>query len=125
MLQWVVDALRAKWIFRRARTDDWIRALGIVLYHLGLSLRDTSLVLEGFQRRSHEAVREWYARARCLFQVEAKHRRTIAVDETKVKVQGRWLFLWAAIDVDTWEILDTSVTQERSGFEALCILGAF
>ncbi|MCJ2519760.1 MAG: hypothetical protein LN412_02270 [Candidatus Thermoplasmatota archaeon] len=56
-----MDAPRARGAFRRAGTDDWIRALGIVLYHLGLSLRDTSLVLESLQGRSHEAIREWYA----------------------------------------------------------------
>ncbi len=57
--------------FRRARTDDWIYALGIVCNQLGLSLRDTSLVVEGFVAMSHEALRELYARVRGLFQVEA------------------------------------------------------
>ncbi len=72
--------------------------------------------------RSHEAVREWYARARGLVQVEARKRRAIAVDETKVKVQGQWLYVWAAIDVDIWEVLYTWVSQGRSGFEALRFL---
>jgi len=93
-----------------------------VLYHLGLSLRDTSLVLGSFLARSHEAVRQWYERARELFHVERRPRRTIAVDETKIRVQGEWIYLWAAIDVDTWEILQTWVSQGRSGFEALCFL---
>lgn len=122
MLQWVADALRAKRVFVRARTDDWSRALGIVLYHLGLSLRDTSLVLAAFRERSHEAVREWYQRARALFQVERRERRALAVDETKVKVQGRWMYVWAAIDVETWEVLHTWVSEGRSGFEALCFM---
>ena len=110
MLQWVENALRAKRVFRRARTDDWIRALGIVLYHLGLSLRDTSLVLGSFLARSHEAVRQWYERARELFHVERRPRRAIAVDETKIRVQGEWIYLWAAIDVDRWEVLVTWVS---------------
>ena len=122
MLHWIENALRVKRVFRRARTDEWIRALGIVLYHLGLSLRDTSLVLTNFVARSHEAVRQWYERARELFHVERRPRRTIAVDETKIRVQGEWIYLWAAIDVDTWEILQTWVSQGRSGFEALCFL---
>jgi transposase-like protein len=122
VLQWVVDALRAKRIFLRARTDDFVRALGIVLYHLGLSLRDASLVLEGFVPRSHEAVRQWYERARHLFQVESRSRRAIAVDETKVKIQGRRMYVWAVIDVDTWEILAAWVSQGRSSFEALRFL---
>ncbi len=74
-------------------------------------------MLEGFQKRSHEAVREWYSRARDLFQVEARQRRAIAVDETKIHVQGRWLYLWSVIDVDSWEVLYTWVSHGRSGFE--------
>lgn len=76
-----------------------------MLYHLGLSPRDTSLVLEVFQARSYETVRGWYQRAIGLFLVEAWRRRTVAVDETKVKVQGRWLDLRAAVDAETWEVL--------------------
>ncbi len=79
-------------------------------------------MLEGFVTRSHEAVREWYARARCLFQVETRKRRAIAVDETKVKVQRQCLYVWAAIDIDTWEVLYTWVSQGQSGFEVLVFL---
>ncbi len=67
-------------------------------------------------------MREWYSRARALFQVASRPRRAIAVDETKIKVQGRWLYLWAAVDVDTWEVPATWVSQGRSGFEALGFL---
>jgi hypothetical protein len=28
----------------------------------------------------------------------------MAIDETKIKLNGRWQYLWAAIDVDSWEI---------------------
>jgi transposase-like protein len=27
------------------------------------------------------------------------------IDETKVKVEGRWYYLWAAIDTDNREVL--------------------
>ena len=118
MLQHVEDALRERRIFRRARTDDWVRALGIVLYHLGLSLRDASLVLDGFTPRSHEAVRQWYERARFLFEVRRARRRTLAIDETKVKVQGTWMYVWAAIDVDTWEVVASWASFSRSNFES-------
>jgi transposase-like protein len=118
VLQHVEDALKAKRIFRRARTDDWVRALGIVLYHLGLSLRDTSLVLDNFEPRSHEAVRQWYERARFLFEVRTVKRRALAVDETKVKVQGKWMYVWAAIDVDTWEVVAAWASFARSFLES-------
>ena len=117
LLQRVEDALREKRIFRRARTDDRIRALGIVLYHLGVSLRDTSLVLERFTPRSHEAVRQWYERARFLFEARRTRRRALAVDETMVKVKGIWMYVWAAIDVDTWEVVTAWASFSRSNFE--------
>jgi transposase-like protein len=34
-----------------------------------------------------------------------KPRRLIAIDETKTKLNGEWLYIWAAIDMDTKEIL--------------------
>lgn len=101
MLQHVENVLRERRVFRRAWIDDWVRALGIVHYHLGLSLRDTSLLLDHFTPRSHEAVRQWYERSRGLFSVRVEHRRAVAVDETKINVQGKWMFVWAAIDIDT------------------------
>ncbi len=44
------------------------------------------------------------------------------MDETRIKVQGRWLYLWSVIDVDSWEVLHTWVSQGRSGFETLGFL---
>jgi transposase-like protein len=37
--------------------------------------------------------------------VEAKPRRMVAVDETKIKADKEWCYVWAAIDVDTRELL--------------------
>jgi putative transposase len=99
-----------------------VKALGIVIYHLGPSLRDTSLVLDHFTPRSHEAVRQWYERARVLFETRVERRRAIAIDETKINVQGKWMYVWAAIDIDTWEVLCTWVSQGRSGLEAISFL---
>jgi len=31
---------------------------------------------------------------------EKKHRRAVAVDETKVKLENQWIYIWNAIDVD-------------------------
>ena len=46
---------------RRERTPVWAIALALVLYHLGLSLRKTALLLEAFGvERSHVAVWYWY-----------------------------------------------------------------
>jgi putative transposase len=122
LLHWVWDALEHRKVFRRERKTNWLRALGIVLYHLGLSLRDASMVLCLFDEASHEAVREWYGKARALFEARRRPRRALAVDETKVKVRGRWMYVWAAIDVDRWEVLATWITEGRSMFEASSFL---
>ncbi|RLF28613.1 MAG: hypothetical protein DRN08_03460 [Thermoplasmata archaeon] len=52
------------------------------------------------------------------FPDEKAFRRVIAIDETKVKINSKWHIFWAAIDVDTWEILGIWITQGRASFEA-------
>jgi hypothetical protein len=75
-----------------------------------LSLRDLAeMFLERGFEFTHEAVRDWEARfapliADCL---RAKRRgqagRSRCVDETYVRVKGRWCYLYRAIDRDgTW-----------------------
>jgi putative transposase len=122
MLQLVEDALEHKRVFRRAGKSNWLRSLGIVLYHLGLSLRDCSTVLFNFGEASHEAIRKWYLRCRELFLPKRRKRGAIAVDETKIKIQGKWMYIWAAIDIDTWDVLATWASQGRSGLEALSFI---
>jgi putative transposase len=46
-------------------------------------------------------------------------RRSVAIDETKQKVNGRQLFVWSAIDVDTKELLATYASYQRSSIAAL------
>jgi transposase-like protein len=57
-----------------------------------------------------------------LFQGGRRTRRAIAVDETKVRAQGQWLYVWAAIDVETREARVARASRGRSGFEALRFL---
>ena len=53
---------------------------------------------------------------------ERRYRRCIAVDETKVKIERRgepiYLFLWAARDVDTKEVLTFRASLTRSSLDA-------
>ena len=118
MLSYLEELLEAKNIFERKRKKTSSRALGILLYHFGVSLRNCREVISSFELVSHEAVRLWYHKTEGLFSVEKAFRRVIAIDETKVKIKGKWHILWAAIDVDTWEILGVWVTQGRASFEA-------
>jgi len=101
LLLHVEELLEAKNVFERNRTPLQIRALGIVLYHLGLSLRNCSMVLTSFIPVSHESVRLWYHRSYQLFTVKKRYREIIAVDETKIKIHGRYHLLRAAIDINT------------------------
>jgi putative transposase len=119
MLQWVENALIHNGVFVRNRKSNRVRALGITMYHMGLSLRDTSTILGYFGGASHEAIRNWYGRCKDIFTVKSRKRRAIAIDETKIKIQGKWMFIWAAIDIDSWEVIATWVSQGRSCFEAL------
>jgi transposase-like protein len=122
MLSHIEELLEAKKIFERNRTPLRIRALGILLYHLGLSLRNCSMVLTSFTPVSHESVRLWYHKSYQLFSVQKRYREVIAVDETKIKINGRQHLLWAAIDINTWEVLGVWITQGRCSLEAYSFL---
>jgi len=72
-----------------------------------------------FEEISHESVRIYYHRLKkILKQPEKKKRRLIAVDETKIKLENRQIFIWSAVDVDTKECLFILATDGRSGFHA-------
>jgi transposase-like protein len=77
-----------------------------------LSLRDLSerLCLTGASR---ESVRIWAHRSSSLFKPSKRARRLVAVDETVLKVNGQICYLWAAIDVDTNEILALYASRGR------------
>lgn len=118
MLPRIEKLLEVKNVFERNRTPLRIRALGILLYHLGLSLRNCSMVLSSFTAVSHESVRLWYHKSQDLFSVNTRYREVIAVDESKIKINGRQHLVWAAIDINTWEVLGVWITQGRCSLEA-------
>ena len=80
------------------------------------------MVLSSFESISYESVRVWYHKSSRLFTVETRYREIIAVDETKIKIHGKNHLLWAAIDINTWEILGVWVTQGRASIEAYSFL---
>ncbi len=93
-------------------------ALAVIAYFGGLSY-DRAGELVG---RSDEAVREWYKRTGPLFKPTKKRRRRVAVDEKVIHAPDGDLYLWAAVDIDTNEILAVAVTQGRSHLEAKSFL---
>ena len=85
-----------------------------------LGLRDVAeLLLERGYEVTHETVREWEFRFAPLLadQLRAKRRRRAGdswyLDETYVKVAGRWCYLYRAIDRDG-ELLDSMLSQHRN-----------
>jgi len=94
---------------------------GALTYHAGASYRKTAALLDV----SHEAVRQWFLRLESLFQPLRQTRPIVAVDETKVSVDGRQVFCWTAVDVQTFEIVHIDVTPDRSGLDACCFSRQF
>ncbi len=94
----------------------------VVFYRLRykLSLRDLAeMFLErGFQF-THEAVRDWEARFAPLLTDQLRARRhgqagiSWHVDETYVKVQGKWCYLYRAIDRDG-NLVDSMLSEKRN-----------
>ena len=84
-----------------------------------LSLRDLS---EMFQERglefSHESVRSWILRFTPILVTELRKRRhgkagmSWYVDETYIKVKGKWAYLYRAIDRDG-ALVDTMLSKTR------------
>ena len=102
----VIDVLLDSFsrLFRHHRYSPLEKLCSVILFVAGLSLRDVS---ERFclTFASRESVRIWAHRSSSLFKPSKRVRRLVAVDETVLKINGRICYLWAAIDVDTGEIL--------------------
>src|ERR1700730_5305179 len=84
-----------------------------------LSLRDlTEMFLVRGYEFTHEAVREWEERFAPLLsgQLKAKRRgqagQSWYVDETYLKINGRWHYLYRAIDRDG-NLVDTMLSETR------------
>jgi transposase-like protein len=106
----VLDSLAS--LFRFHRYSPLEKLYSVVLFIAGLSLRDLSemLCLTGASR---ESVRIWVHRFSSIFRPSRRVRRLVAVDETVLKVNGQTCYLWAAIDVDTNEVLAVYASRGR------------
>lgn len=80
-------------VFLRENTPTERRVLAVFLHHARLSCRQ----IEPFVNRSHE-IRQWFYRLKHLFEHGRRDGQAVAVDETKVKVDSKEAYVWAAID---------------------------
>jgi putative transposase len=111
---------RSGGVLNRTQFPSDVIAL-VVLWRLRykLSLRDLSemFLLRGIVF-SHEAVREWEAKLTLTLAETLRRRRrgkagrSWLVDETYLKVQGRWVYLYRAID-RSGVLLDVMLSETR------------
>ena len=114
---------RSSGVLNRAQYPSDVIAL-VVLWRLRyrLTLRDLSemFLLRGIVF-SHEAVREWEAKLAPTLARELRQRRrgkggagrrSWHVDETYMKVRGRWCYLYRAIDRNG-DLVDTMLSEHR------------
>jgi putative transposase len=93
------------------RTATPVRAFAVRLHETGCSLRETTTILAGLGvERSHGAVWNWVHRlADSGCDPPTAQPSRVAVDETAVKINGEWSWLYAAIDTETTLILDVAL----------------
>ena len=91
------------------RTATPVRAFAVRPHQTGCSLRETTTILaELGVERSHGAVWNWVHRLADSGRDPPTASR-VAVDETAVKVNGEWSWLYAAIDIESKLILDIAL----------------
>jgi putative transposase len=114
---------RSGGVLNRTQYPSDVIAL-VVLWRLRyrLTLQDLSeMFLERGIVFSHEAVREWEAKLTPILTAELRQRRRSKrgagrrswhVDETDLKVRGRWCYLYRAIDRNG-DLVDTMLSEHR------------
>jgi len=97
--------------WERERTATPIRAFAVRLHATGCSLREiTTILAELGVERSHQAVWQWVHRlSDSVPDPPTAQPSRVAVDETAVKINGEWSWVYAAIDIDTKLILDVAL----------------
>jgi len=123
ILEKLIGLLESEHVFERRRKSVMAKALAVYSYHFGLSLRRTSQLISFLEPASHEAVRKWYRRlGRHVPAVKRRRRAVVAIDETKLKIRGHEVFLWAAIDIRSREVVYVGLSSGRTDWEALAFI---
>lgn len=118
MLDYLVEKARQQEVISREDTPLRRRVLATFLYHAGLSYRR----LEPFVERSYEAIRQWFHRLEHLFEADCRARDEVAVDETKIEIDGAEHYVWVAVDCERLKVLVVEVSPGQSGVDASLFL---
>ena len=91
----------------------------LYLYFSGLSLRRASERLSCFVKRNHVSIWNWIQKYRPK-KIKSRERRVseYIVDETILKVNSEYIWLWVAIEPENRQILALNITKERNMFVA-------
>jgi putative transposase len=115
----LLKAVQDAHIFRRNKIALETKVLACLLYLAGLSYRGMTLQT-GIIPACYRSVHYWVQQLKCITsRVPKRVRRFVAIDETKQKVNGRQLFVWSAIDIESKELLAVYASYQRSSFTAL------
>jgi transposase-like protein len=110
----LLKAVQDGHVFRRNKRPLGTKVLACLLYMSGLSYRAMTYQT-GIIPGSHVAVHYWVHRLEGMVSaVPRRERKIVAVDETVVKLQGRPVYVWGAIDVDTKELLAVYASYGRA-----------
>lgn len=78
--------------------------------------------IDQFVSRSNVAVHDCFHQLAYLFEPDRDCLPAIAVDETKLDIENQEVHIWAAVDVDIFEILHVEVSPGGSSLDALLFL---
>src|SRR6056297_4133453 len=110
--------------WQRERTATPVRAFAVRLHAAGCSLRETAAILGllGVER-THGAIWSWVHRlADSVGDPPSATPTRVAVDETAVRINGEWSWVYAAIDLETKVLLDAAVFGRRGADPAAAFL---
>lgn len=120
MIQWLVELAKDLNLWVRERIPYALKAEAVLLVLAGMSLADAArhLSMKGHRvarKNVGEWVKDFQVVQNWIATTPKKKRRTVALDETKIKINGEEAFIWGAIDVETKEILALEVSWLRNG----------
>jgi transposase-like protein len=111
-------------VWENERTPTPVRVFGVQLHSMGLSLREVVAVLEllGVER-SHGAIWNWtHTLAEAQSDPPTAAPSRVAVDETRIEVDGETKWLYAAIDTESKLLLEIDVFSRRGTDPAAAFL---
>jgi transposase-like protein len=121
----IFEVFRDLKVFKRNKKPFELKVLGTLDYIFSGSYRKIARKLTiTFEPVSKSAVHRWVKAftSRVAIALEPKKRLIVAVDETCLRVQGKEVWLWAAIDVETMEFVAYHVSLYRNGLECSAFL---